>query len=80
MQRWQGGEHSVALDTSTTRDGAHGTRGTYVLALLHCDAHDTGHGLHAEALHGLAALLLATGLLGASLLVRQGYTAPTPSL
>lgn len=42
--------------------------GTHVLALLHCDAHDAGHGLHAQALHGLAALLLAPVLLGAAAL------------
>mmetsp|Transcript_4765 Transcript_4765/g.14583 ORF Transcript_4765/g.14583 Transcript_4765/m.14583 type:complete len:280 (+) Transcript_4765:71-910(+) len=36
-----------------------------VFALLDGDAHDAGHGLHAELLHGLARLLLAARLLRA---------------
>ena len=37
-----------------------------VLRLLHGDAHDVGHGLHAELLHGLAVLLLGAVLLRAA--------------
>ena len=43
-----------------------------VLALLHGDAHDVGHGLHPELLHGLAVLLLGAVLFGAATIAAAG--------
>ena len=50
----------LAPDTSTSAP-----RLAHVLALPDLHAHDAGHGLHAQLLHRLAALLLRPALLAA---------------